>query len=273
MSMKRKAPLEAWEIQRILKDSGFMPIARDSATQHEIDRRIFLGTGGEPLFALENQESEASPEAKAALASIGVFMEALPEGEYFLETVSTEPDVEYLQNRKRGQFAQSSGAYAEEQFRAWCRTKGYLYLQMKYLSGYLELFPRQLPPDFWLEFERRAKLVKKRNFEAIEKYTYGKDVGMYGNIAGFADFFVIQNGKKKDQFFVEVKVDGRVKLSDAQLSAIRFFERHGIRTEVWRAHSKRFDSDIGRRTSNKALLPPARGRSARQLNSGGRARR
>lgn len=231
-----------WKLERMLHDYGVPLSARDPASEREVDRRIALGVSGKPIFLMQPPHMEEPPAAlREALAKRGIYFHPVPEGEYFLQSAMNEPDIDYLLNYRRGAAANMNGVQGEKRFRNWCERNGYLYLKTKFFAGLWGLHRKSGDRRFWKTFGECAGLLSKSVLRAIKAYMRIKGIGMYGEVLGMADFFVIHAKNHRRQFFVEVKSGSRLKLAAAQAAASEFFETRGIKTRVWRADTGRFD--------------------------------
>jgi hypothetical protein len=237
--MKPKAmKYKDWEINRMLHDEGLSLMASHPKIDQEVDRRISLGLSGPPIQVLQAYGMNPSHTLEKALGERNIFFAPVSDSEYSFIQSSTEPDYDYLQNYKRGKSANANGVYGERQFKAWCHTRGHIHLKSKHLSALFGNHPKKGDKKFWTDFAACAKKLSRRSLAAIKDYMRGKQVGLYGDVAGMADFFVIAGRR---QFFVEVKATRVLKLSAVQQAALRFFEARGIKTRVWRSDSGVFD--------------------------------
>lgn len=237
--MKSRAlRFKKWEVQRLLHDECIPLLTGSLAWDREIDRRIDLGVSGPPIQVLLAYGACPSPALEKAMAGRRIFFSPVSDSEYSEVESSTEPDFEYLQNYRRGKAANLNGAAGEKGFRDWCKAQGFISLKTKYLSAHLGRHPIRGDKKFWVEFRSCARKISKRSLAAIKEYMRGRKVGLYGEVAGMADYLVIAGRK---QFFVEVKSRRSLKFSSVQQAASGYFYARGMRTHVWRADSGEFD--------------------------------
>lgn len=237
--------LTAWEIQRTLHDHGISLVPREEAHEEELTRRLELrkGTSRDLISVMMPDSMEVPDEVTRVLSMLGIWIERVSDSEYGYEASSREPDFEYLQNYRRGKSANNNGRSGEKGFRSWCFKRGYLYLKTKHLPAHFRKQPRTPDKEFWKIIDMCVSHISKSALAAIHRYTRKHGFGIYGEISGMADFYVIREKRKREQFFVEVKAHSRIKLSESQISAVEYFKRNGVKTKIWRADTGGFDED------------------------------
>lgn len=237
--------MTAWEIQRMLHDHGISLVPREDTQEEELTRRLELrkGTSRDLISVMMPDSIEVPDEVTGMLSMLGIWIERVSDSEHGYEVSAREPDFEYLQNHSRGKAANNNGRLSEKDFRSWCFKRGYLYLKTKYLPAHFRKQPRTPDKGFWKIFGVGVSHISKPTLAAIQRYTRKHGFGIYGEISGMADYYVIREKRKRDQFFVEVKAHSRIKLSESQLSAIAYFKRNGVKTKIWRADAGGFDGE------------------------------
>jgi hypothetical protein len=245
--MKRKrqeGPL--WELPRLLHDHGIGGLLpREPGHEEELSRRLDRGisTTKELIAVMLPDHVEVPPKIERAFSKLGIWVERVSDSEYGFETSAREPDFDYLRNHARGKFANDNGRAGEKAFRSWCFTRGYLYIKTKHLPAHFKKQPRTNDKAFWKIIADCVACVSKPALLAIQRYMRTHGFGIYGEIPGMADFYVIHQKRRADQFFVEVKAHSRIKLSESQMSASAFFKRHKVKTKIWRADAQAFDGE------------------------------
>lgn len=246
MKTKPNAPPN-WELQRMLHDHGIGGLLpREPEQEAELSRRIDFGkpTTRESIPVMLPKDVEVPNKVERALAELGIWVERVSDSEYGLETSSREPDVDYLQNYRRGKFANDNGRFSEKEFRSWCFKRGYLYLKTKHLPAHFRKQPRTNDKEFWKIIDMCVSRISKPALAAIHRYMRKHGFGIYGEISGMADYYVIREKRAREQFFVEVKAHSKIRLSEPQLGAVDYFKRNGVRTKIWRADTGGFDGPV-----------------------------
>jgi hypothetical protein len=245
MKAKRPMPL-SWELPRLLHDHGLGGLLpREPGHEEELSRRLDRGirTSNEPIAVMLPDYVEVPSRIEKILFKLGIWVERVSDSEYGFESSAREPDFDYLQNHARGKFANDNGLAGEKAFRSWCFKRGYLYIKTKHLPAHFKKQPRTADKAFWTIIADCVACVSKPTLAAIQRYMRRHGFGIYGEIPGMADFYVIHEKQKRDQFFVEVKAHSRIRLSESQLGAAAFFKRHKVQTKIWRADVQSFDEE------------------------------
>lgn len=245
MKRKRKAQ-RIWELPRLLHDHGIGGLLpREPSHEEELSRRLDRGvsTSKELISVMLPEDVEVPPRIEVIFSKLGIWVERVSDSEYGFETSAREPDFDYLRNHARGKFANDNGRAGEKAFRSWCFKRGYRYIKTKHLPAHFKKQPRTSDKAFWKIIADCVARVSKPALLAIQGYMRTKGFGIYGEIPGMADFYVINEKRKADQFFVEVKAHSRIKLSESQMGAAEYFRRHKVKTKIWRADAQAFDGE------------------------------